>query len=110
MLPLNRCQALYAGDKWPARSGEQATWEGADLLFIGFQEITELNALNVVSGGTHDNAKAWGSAIGCALNRLPLPASYLAARAEAQVRPRSSLASNSESPTTRSNEVRIGVL
>lgn len=77
---LKKAAHSHAGGKWPPRTGEQESWQGPDILFIGFQEITQLSALNVMSGGTNDNAKAWDAAIGCALNQQPLPMSYIAAQ------------------------------
>jgi hypothetical protein len=79
-LKLDSSAYGHAGDKWPPRTGEQENWQGPDILCIGFQEITQLSALNVMSGGTNDNAKAWDAAIGCALNQQPLPASYVVAQ------------------------------
>lgn len=72
-----------AGDKWPQRSDQTASWEGPDILFVGFQEINALSAVTVVAGGGTDTVKAWNTAIDCALNCKPLPKEYVAT----QVRP-----------------------
>ena len=69
-----------AGDKWPARTGMMQSWFGPDVLVLAFQEIANLNAVNVVAGGGADNPRAWDTAIGCALNQQPLPEAYVAAQ------------------------------
>jgi hypothetical protein len=51
-------------------------WEGPDILFVGFQEIQELNAVNVVSGGVLDSVHAWDAALRCGLNQEPMPEAY----------------------------------
>lgn len=67
-----------AGEKWPQRSDQTASWEGPDIVFVGFQEINALNAVTVVAGGGLDAVKAWNTAIDCALNCKPLPKEYIA--------------------------------
>ena len=43
-----------------------------DLFFIGFQEIVDLNAVNVVADrGTRERAAVWSERIGEALNTIP---------------------------------------
>lgn len=69
-----------SGEKWPPRSDQTATWDGPDILFVGFQEINPLNAVTVVAGGGLDSVKAWNTAIDCALNCKPLPQEYVAAQ------------------------------
>lgn len=80
--PLNRFLAVdgfvhSAGEKWPPRNDQTASWEGPDILFVGFQEINPLNAVTVVAGGGLDTVKAWNTAIDCALNCKPLPQEYV---------------------------------
>eukprot|EP00892_Ulva_mutabilis_P005822 jgi/Ulvmu1/3611/UM017_0023.1 len=73
-----RSWLMHPGEKWPPRSDQTASWEGPDILFVGFQEINALNAVTVVAGGGLDTVKAWNTAIDCALNCKPLPKEYIA--------------------------------
>jgi hypothetical protein len=66
---------------WPQRSGDQAGWQGPDILVLAFQEINALNAVNVVAGGDERTVDAWRTAIHCALNETALPETILAAQA-----------------------------
>jgi hypothetical protein len=71
-----RKKVFFSGEKWPPREGEQAAWEGPDLLLVAFQEVQELNAVNVVYGGLAESVHAWDAAIRCALNQDPMPEAY----------------------------------
>ena len=54
--------------KWLHKDGG----DGPDLFFIGFQEIVDLNAVNVVADrGTRERAAVWSERIEAAINTIP---------------------------------------
>lgn len=57
-----------------------ASWQGADLLIVGYQEINTLDFRNVVGGGGQAKVDAWDAATECVLNRKALPAGYVSAQ------------------------------
>ena len=54
--------------KWLLKRGG----EGPDFFFIGFQEIVDLNAVNVVADrGTRERAAVWSERLSQAVNSIP---------------------------------------